>query len=213
MSYLKHYPKKVMFCCIVPPTSDGETPVCFNRELLAALNPRFLKKFEEKKIRFYRNYADKRDTNIWSWQSVFETDSKKRAEEILDSFNSHWQWHSNGALISWHMGEPFITHPKTNEKVWFNQITLLHNSFYRNHPFYYEKYELKAKNFPSDVTYGDGEEIELEFIDYHRAVQWNLAVGIQWEKGDLLVLDNLLAQHGRMGYQGERKLVVGLIDE
>lgn len=72
---------------------------------------------------------------------------------------------------------------------------------------------MNAKDLPSDVTYADGEEIELEFVQHHRAVQWNLAVGIQWERGDLLVLDNLLAQHGRMGYQGERKLVVGLIDE
>lgn len=109
-------------------------------------------------------------------------------------------------MTSWHICDAFITHPETKEKIWFNQIASLHNSYYFNHPDFYDQPELKAEEIPLHVTYGDGEEVELEFIQQHRIAQWKLAVGIQWEKGDLLVLDNLLAQHARMSYEGARKL-------
>ncbi|XP_057300795.1 uncharacterized protein LOC130635479 [Hydractinia symbiolongicarpus] len=213
MSYVKWFPKKIMFCCITPSAIDGETPICFNRELLRELDPIFVKKVDEKKIRYIRNYGTRENSDYMSWQSIFETDSKECAEEVLKSLNSEWKWHSDGTLTSWHIGDAFITHPETNEKIWFNQIPAMHNSFYFNHPDFYDQPELKTEELPFHMTYGDGEEMELGFIQQHRIAQWKLAVGIQWEKGDLIVLDDLLVQHGRMSYQGARKLVVGLIDE
>ncbi|XP_057301105.1 uncharacterized protein LOC130635699 [Hydractinia symbiolongicarpus] len=210
MSCLKRFPQKIMFCCITPPTIDGETPICFNREFLPELDPRFVKKADEKKIRYIRNYA-REHSDYMSWQSIFKTNSKERAEEVLKSSNSEWKWHSDGTLTSWHICDAFITHPETKEKIWFNQIAAMHNSFYFNHPDFYDQPELKAEEIPHHVSYGDGEEVELEYIQQHRIAQWKLAVGIQWEKGDLLVLDNLLAQHGRMSYEGARKLAVSLI--
>ena len=64
--------------------------------------------------------------------------------------------------------------------------------------------------YPINTYYGDGSEIEPEVLQHVRAVSWSCAVGFQWRKGDLLVMDNLTVQHGRMGFTGERKVLVHL---
>jgi hypothetical protein len=41
----------------------------------------------------------------------------------------------------------------------------------------------------------------------------SLEVSFPWEQGDLLVVDNVLAAHGRKPFTGERKILVVLGDE
>jgi alpha-ketoglutarate-dependent taurine dioxygenase len=51
-------------------------------------------------------------------------------------------------------------------------------------------------------------------ISYLRRLAWEHAVGFEWEPGDLLVLDNWVAMHGRLGfeeaYAGERQMYIAL---
>lgn len=63
---------------------------------------------------------------------------------------------------------------------------------------------------PSTTCYGDGSAIEPEVIQHIRATFWACAVGFQWRPGDLLALDNLAVQHGRIGWAGERKILAYL---
>lgn len=36
------------------------------------------------------------------------------------------------------------------------------------------------------------------------------AVDVRWERGDVLLLDNMLAAHGRRAFEGEREIVVAM---
>ena len=38
------------------------------------------------------------------------------------------------------------------------------------------------------------------------------AVSFPWRRGDVLMLDNLLASHGREPYEGDRRIVVGMTE-
>ena len=70
--------------------------------------------------------------------------------------------------------------------------------------------DLPDDKYPCTSYYGDGSVIEPEVIQHIRAVSWSCAIGFRWKKGDLLALNNLSVQHGRIGFTGERKILVHL---
>ena len=53
-----------------------------------------------------------------------------------------------------------------------------------------------------------GTPIEDEVLEGLNAAIWHSAVAFEWSAGDVLCLDNELAQHGRMSFEGPRELVV-----
>jgi hypothetical protein len=104
-------------------------------------------------------------------------------------------------------------HPKTGERVFFNQIHAHHRSFYECHPVFkgLKGDPAMANRWPVHVSYSDGEEIPQAHLDHMRSVIWKQCVGIRPTPGDIIVYDNWAALHGRMGYdspQGTRKVYV-----
>lgn len=67
--------------------------------------------------------------------------------------------------------------------------------------------------YPTHTTYGDGSEIDPEVIEHIRATGWKNAVGFPWRKRDVLVLDNLAVQHGRLSFKGDRQILAYLTAE
>ena len=64
--------------------------------------------------------------------------------------------------------------------------------------------------YPFHCYYGNGSEIEASTLQHIRAVGWSCAVGFTWQTSDVLVLDNVLALHGRMSWTGDRQMFVSL---
>jgi hypothetical protein len=60
--------------------------------------------------------------------------------------------------------------------------------------------------------YGDGAPIEPSVIDALHEAYRNATVSFPWEKGDLLMLDNMLVAHGRAPYTGAREILVGMAE-
>ena len=114
-------------------------------------------------------------------------------------------WDPNGDLYCWYNRPACLPHPETGEKIWFNQATCHNGSYFRQLP---GKTEIPDHKQPGHTYYGDGSDIEPAVLQHMLATAWSCAVGFKWKKGDLLVLDNLAVQHGRVGFKGERKLLV-----
>ena len=72
--------------------------------------------------------------------------------------------------------------------------------------------EVPYDKYPAHTSYGDGSEIEPEVVQHLRATSWKCAVGFRWRNGDLLAIDNLAVQHGRIGFTGDRKILAFLVD-
>ena len=64
---------------------------------------------------------------------------------------------------------------------------------------------MSPRDYPYHCSYGNGEEIEDHVIDHIRACMWNNAVPLKMFPGDVIILNNLLCQHSRMGFQQQRK--------
>ena len=101
----------------------------------------------------------------------------------------------------------FLSHPVTGEKIWFNQAIQHHCTYSKALP-QFKGSDLPDEKYPCHTYYGDGSDIEPEVLQHVRAVSWSCAVGFRWKKGDLIALDNLNVQHGRMAFTGERKILV-----
>jgi hypothetical protein len=93
--------------------------------------------------------------------------------------------------------------------VWFNEAVNLHASHWRQHPKFVH-IDLPETHYPHTTQYGDGSPIESEVLQHIREVTWKNAVGKKLEKGDIVVLDNMYVQHGRLGYSGKRKVLISL---
>lgn len=133
----------------------------------------------------------------------------QEAERRAAEKGYHFTWSSSQDLYLWQNRPVFKRHPLTGSKIWFNQITAMHSSYYQAMPTFIGK-DIPDDKCPCHTCYGDGSAIEPEVIQHIRATFWACAVGFQWRTGDLLALDNLAVQHGRIGYSGERKILAYL---
>ena len=72
--------------------------------------------------------------------------------------------------------------------------------------------EFTEDDLPTNTYYGDGTPIEPSVLDELREIYRQETVAFPWEKGDVLMLDNMLAAHGRAPFVGTRKVLVGMTD-
>ena len=76
----------------------------------------------------------------------------------------------------------------------------------------FEGKELPDHLYPFHTYYGDGSEIEPDVLQHIRDVTWQSAVGFRWRNGDLLAMDNMAVQHGRISFTGPRKVLAFLMN-
>lgn len=63
-----------------------------------------------------------------------------------------------------------------------------------------------SESLPRNVYYGDGSPIEEKEIFAINQAYQQAKASFLWQKGDVLMLDNILTAHSRNSYQGKRKL-------
>lgn len=208
-SYSFAWGLKIMFGCLTPPAEGGETPIADTRSVLAHISQDTVKKFEEHGVLYHRYLSPEIGL---SWQEVFQTENTEMVKETCRTNNIHCEFLNNDELIIRWKRKAVWTHPVTYEKVWFN------------HVYFFNKYSLCAEMgldptdnlpdeiFPSNTYFGNGTEIPYDvYLEIKTAYDSN-QVSFRWEKGDVLLLDNMLTAHGRSPYKGERLIVVSILD-
>jgi alpha-ketoglutarate-dependent taurine dioxygenase len=165
-----------------------------------------VEKFESRKLQYVRNYG-----NIdLPWSEVFQTDDKQQVEAFCARNDIAYEWTKDDGLRTRQTTPATAIHPVTHEKVWFNQAHLFHVSglaeeVARDMLSLYSEEEL-----PRNVYFGDGSPIDIEDLDRIRATYDALKFHFDWQKDDILLLDNMLYTHGRQPFSGERKILVGM---
>jgi cytochrome P450/alpha-ketoglutarate-dependent taurine dioxygenase len=207
-SYTDSWPSKIFFYSAIVATHGGETIVADSRRVYRAIDVAIRAKFEKKGVLYVRNYTPGVDL---SWQEVFQTDDQ-------EAVNFFCQQHQ--IEIEWRTGTPELTtrqkcqatlrHPKTGELVWFNQAHLFHFSALERFEQECLINELGLENVPRNSFYGDGEPIEPDVLAHIREVLDHETITFQWQRGDLMVLDNVLFAHGRNPFSGPRKIAVAM---
>lgn len=212
LSYASSWPKFIFFCCSIPSQTGGSTVIADSRKIYNDLSENLLNEFKSKGVRYIRNLNGGAGAGV-SWQKTFETDNKHEVEEHCKLNQIDIKWGSNNSLQLIENRNAVLQHDVSTEWVWFNQADQFHPS--TNPPAIYEAlmdcYEDDVLSMPQYACFGDGSLIPLEYLDEIREVTKKHSVYFTWNKGDLLVLDNVLTAHGREPFQGERKILVSML--
>jgi alpha-ketoglutarate-dependent taurine dioxygenase len=206
-SYQSSWPMKIGFFCVTAPEHGGETPIVDTRKVLHRLRSTTIDRFVEKRILYVRNFGAGFGL---PWQTVFQTNNPRAVDAYCAAAGIETQWRTNQRLTTRQMRDAVVCHPMTHEPVWFNHAAFFHVSTLRA--------EIRAallSNFaedelPSNTYYGDGTGIEPEVLEELRAAYREQTVVFSWRQADVLLLDNMLAAHGRRPYSGTRKIVVAM---
>jgi alpha-ketoglutarate-dependent taurine dioxygenase len=208
-SYNVVWPLKIMFYCAQPALRGGRTPIADSRRLLERLSPKSIAVFKEKGIRYVRNYNGGLGL---TWQQTFQTDDPAEVERYCAQARIDVHWKSGGRLRTEQVRPAIRRHPQTGEAIWFN-----HGLFFNVNSLASELRDaliaaVGESELSTHTSYGDGTPIELETIEELRSAYDSERVLFDWRTGDVLLLDNMLASHGREPYEGPRKILTVMAD-
>lgn len=205
-SYSRNWPNRIGFMCLIVPETGGETPIGDSRLVYNMLPAPVRDKFEAKGVMYVRNYS----TLDLPWSVVFQTADKSQVEDYCEAREMKYEWLDDDRLRTSQVNPATAVHPRTGEKIWFNQAHLFHVSSLGKEIAETLLASLGEENMPRNSYYGDGSPIEPEVLDLIRAAYEQTKIKFAWQKNDLLLLDNMLFTHGRESYTGARKVLVGM---
>lgn len=222
LSFVKYYPKNIYFFCETPPQAKGETIIADARKVLEAIDPAVKQRFVNKGLRYISCYYHKSLVMDWlnkiqpshkTWIQVFETDSKEEVEKKCQEHEFEYQWAKNDWLQISQVRPAVMAHPETGEKVWFNQAHLYDFSpkllgmwRYVGAKLFYCRKHTKLHQ----IFYADHQPIPRADLYHVMDVLDKQTVAFPWQKGDFLVLDNVLAMHGRATFEGKRRILTAM---
>ena len=98
------------------------------------------------------------------------------------------------------------------ELIWFNQAHSTNASCLRANPSFQKIFaDVPDDKLHFNTYYGDGSELEPEVLQHIRNVSWKAAVGFQLRKNEMIAMDNMYVQHGRLSFEGKRRLLASMI--
>ncbi|WP_082926053.1 condensation domain-containing protein [Halomonas sp. G11] len=208
-SHLERWPRKQLFFCENPSPVGGATPIVDCREMLRQLPADVVEAFERKGLLYVRTFTRNLDV---SWRDFFKTDSREEVEARLKEAGIEWQWLGDDELQTRTRCPAVVTHPVTGDRVFFNQVQLHHVSCLE--PDVREDLlgMVGQERLPRNVYFGDGSVISDEVMKVVGEAYEACAVRFDWRRGDVLMVDNMLAAHARDPYEGPRKIVVAMGD-
>jgi alpha-ketoglutarate-dependent taurine dioxygenase len=208
-SYQSQWPLKIFFFCRQPAQERGETPIADVRRVLRHIDPEIRERFARKGWMYIRNFGDGFGL---SWPTVFQTEDRAQVEAHCEKSGIQCEWKEDNRLRTRAIRPALARHPKTGEAVWFNHATFFHISTLEEDIREGLLDEFGETDLPANTYYGDGTPIEPEVMEHLREAYRRETVSFPWQKGDLLMLDNMLVAHGRAPFTGARQILVGMAE-
>jgi alpha-ketoglutarate-dependent taurine dioxygenase len=206
-SYTKQWPAQIGFYCDLPSREGGQTPIADSRRVLAALPKDLVARFSKNQLLYMRNSGNSIEL---PWKETFQTDDKTSVEEFCRSHDIEFEWTSNGELRTSQCCHVMARHPQTGDTIWFNQAHLMHRSAYPPGVIDRMFADTPDDELPFNVFFGDRTQIPDADVALINDTYSTHARTFLWQKGDVMILDNMLMAHGRRPFEGDRKILVAM---
>ena len=208
-AYQRDWPMRLLFHCVQPAAQGGETLIADSARVTARIDPAVREKFLEQGVMYVRNYGGGADL---SWQTVFQTESRDEVERYCAAHDIGFGWKPDGRLRTAQVCQAMARHPATGEHLWFNQAHLFHISSLEPKARAAMLAVFGEEELPRNAYFGDGSPLDEGALEHVREAFRAETVYFQWRADDVLLVDNMLAAHGRSPYQGARKVLVAMTD-
>lgn len=208
-SYQASWPGVLFFTCVEPPLTRGATPLADIREIHRSIDPAVRAEFEERGWMVVRNYRPRFGVD---WRISFGTEDKAEIARLCGTRDLNWSWEDGDVLRTEGVRQAVHRHPVTGEPVWFNHITFFHNSTLPEDVREGLLELFGDRGLPTNSYYGDGGTIPDDVVAHLRDRYRAASRRFDWERGDVLLVDNMLAAHGREPFTGPRRIAVAMAE-
>jgi alpha-ketoglutarate-dependent taurine dioxygenase len=236
MSFLKSRPNKVFFFCETPPATGGQTPLADCGAVLRDMDSKLVQKLKQKGgVRYVRNYGGPKEwkldpTQLKRWPEIFGTTDKKTVEETCKREGVELEWKKGDGIRLSNTMPATQVHPVTGEEVWCNHAVTFHPAMPHQEYLRIARYQGKWRfyfwallaftlwllktlfkrqtDFPLNTLFADGSVISTKEMTHMRDVTWKHTVFNKWRRGDVYMIDNAAASHGRMPYTGNQRRIL-----
>lgn len=208
-AYQRTWPNKIAFCCLQPAVTGGATPLADMHEVQRRLGPELIERFARLGVRYDRVYYDGFDL---PWQTVFQSSDKADVERFCDAQEIQYEWLPDGGLKTVQISQGTAVHPLSGRTYYFNQAHLFHPSSLGEETRAYLLDAFGEDMLPRNAHFGDGTPIDDATLAHVRDAFDAAAVDIAWQRGDIVLADNIQIAHGRRSYTGERRVLTSLLE-
>lgn len=190
------HPTNVFFYCEIPAKEGGETPIALSSVIyrrMAELEPELVERMEREHLRYVTAIPPHDMPHLIagrSWRFFFETDDEEEAEQKARAKGYDVEWLADGWMKAVTPGLPGIRYDRrTGKKIWFNLIEASTNSWRET-----QGDETVAAVFPN------GDAVSGRAFDAMRRIAEESAVYFQWQRKDVVLVDNRTVEHKRAQY-------------
>ena len=193
-------PSRLFFCCISPAEAGGATPLCQSELLLAAFSeqhPAWTRALREKGLRYVTRMPSENDESAGqgrSWKSTLDVASRGAAEARLTELGYDFMWQPDDSLRTVSPVLPGVIKVGEDRESFFHQLLAA-----------YLGWPGVREDPASALSFGDGSTIPVEMLEALAALSGEFTHDLQWQAGDVAIVNNRLIMHGRRAYAGSRK--------
>ena len=200
------YPSRLFFFCEQPAATGGATPVCRSDVLwdrLVQRCPGSCRDLEAKGLRYSHVMPAENDAASGmgrSWQNTLRATTRAEAEGRLAGLGYSWAWLVDGGLRVTSPVLPAVRKLADGRTTFFNQLIAASQGW------------KDGRNDPSRaITLGDGGPLDRTAAMEAAQLGEELAFDVPWRRGDVALVDNFVAMHGRRTFTGTRKVLASLV--
>jgi alpha-ketoglutarate-dependent taurine dioxygenase len=209
LSYHGSTPRYVFFYCDQKPETGGATPTsCGKRygRTMDARHGRVMDELEEKGVVFIRNFTA---ANFKSWEITWQTSDRAELENRLRANDTEFEWLSDTWLRTKQRRSAIVRDPVTNQRILYASINIWGRGFVErvNRVYDLPMPEDDVMVQPFATVFGDGTAIPNDFVVDMDKVYDEQKVVTPYENGDFMIINNIIAAHGKTPWTGTDRRV------
>lgn len=209
-AYQADWPARLLFHAVTPARAGGATVLVDNAQVYESIGADVRDELVARRITYVRNLGGGLEL---PWHEVFQTSSRSAVEMMCSRQGMAWRWKDRGRLRISQVLPAALLPPGSDRPVWFNQAHLFHPSNLAPPVAAGLREAVDEDDLPRNALFGDGGAIPRAHLEEVRAAYARHAVRVAWQAGDVLLVDNVAAAHGRDPFVGERRILVVLLDQ